>query len=300
MSFNGLSSFFIGLKNKTCDNKAVKQFLTDLLDLPDLADIPADAPAMPILRDIAALSAGIKVPAYPGGGILGTRLESRYRRICFVHQELGKLDFKQAKPGMRFDDFVFEQTDFGIYKKIPREDFYLFYEAGLNDFDDAFYKKNFGINRSAVRTIINRMYRQIDASYCCKKEEILQNPLFISIMRTLHTSLEFAPLIDSGELLRECTGLIRFLLGQSDMDKDLFFYLARGFNELFCRILCNLHNAVLTHSDGMNTTLFIAPADDTGNSALSLWGTFRPDNKAHTISLVSTAMPFSAFHSEEL
>jgi hypothetical protein len=294
MSFKGISSFFTGLKNKSYDNNAVKQFLKDL------ADIPAAVLALPILRDMAELSDGKKVPAYPGGGIIGTRLESRYRRICFVSQELGKLDFKKAQPGMRFNDFVFEQTDFGIYKKIAPEDFHLFYETGLDDFDDGFYKKNFGINRAAVRTIINRIYRQIDSSYCCREEKILRNPLLISIMRTLHTSLEFAPLIEHDELLRECTGLIRFLLDQSDLEKDMFFHLARGFNELFCRILCCLHNATVTQSDGMDTTLFTAPADDTPGAALTLWGTFRPYNKAHTIALVPAAMPFSDFHAIEI
>lgn len=290
MSFKSISSFFTLLKNKTYDNNAVNQFLTDL------SDIPVDALAMPILRDIKELGDGTRTPVYPGGGIIRTRLESRYRRICFVYQELKKLDFKKARPGMLFDDFVFEQTDFGIYKRIPQEDFYLLYEAGLDDFDDKFYIKKFRINRSAVRTIINRLYRPAGAYYCCKEEKILRNPLLISIMRTLHTSLEFVPLIGSGELLQECTGLIRFLLTQSDMDKDMFFYMAQGFNELFCRLLCNLHNVTVTHSDGMDTTLFTAAADKTETSAFTLWGTFRPLNKAHTISLVPTAMPFSDFH----
>jgi hypothetical protein len=290
MSFRDIAAFFTDLKNKTYDNGAVKQFLIDL------SDIPAPALAIPILRDIGELSAGTKAPAYPGGGIIRTRLESRYRRICFVYQELRKLDFKKAKPGMLFDDFVFEQTDFGIYKKIPMDDFYLLYDAGLDDFDDTFYKKNFRINRGAVRTIISRMYRQTGPCYYCKEEKILQNPLLISVMRTLHTSLEFVPLIGNAELLRECTGLIHFLLAQSDLGKDMFFYMAQGFNELFCRILCNLHKVTVTHSDGMNTTLFIAASGDTRTSALSLWGTFRPLNKAHTVSLVPTTMPFTAFH----
>jgi hypothetical protein len=286
MSFKGISSFFTGLKNKTCNHEAVKQFLADL------PDIPVNALAIPVLREIRDLSAGAGAPAYPGGGMIRTGLESRYRRIRFVYQELKNLDFKQAKPGVLFDDFVFEQTDFEIYKKIPKEDFYLLYDAGLEDFDDKFYKKKFGINRNAARTIISQMYRQDDSSYYCKEEKILRNPLLISIMRTLHTSLEFAPLIERKELLKECTGLIRFLLTQSDMGKDMFFYMAQGFNELFYLLLCTLHNVTVVQSDGMSTTLFTASAGGAAASAFTLWGTFRPLNKAHTIPLVPAALPF--------
>jgi hypothetical protein len=114
-------------------------------------------------------------------------------------------------------------------------------------------------------------------------------------MRTLHTSLEFVPLITKEELLRECTGLIRFLTSQSAQDKEAFFYLARDFDEVFCRLLRNLHKAEAVHADGMTTTLFMAPAGDDETSALTLWGTFRPLNKAHTIPLIPTKLPFSSF-----
>jgi hypothetical protein len=289
MSFRSVTSFFTGLKNKVYDHQSIKRLLADL------ACIPRETLPLPVLRNINEISAGGKTPAYPGEGIIGTRLESRYRRICFVYQELQKLDFKKVRPGMRFDDFVFEQTDFSIYKKIPRDDFYLFYETGLDDFDNGFYKKNFRINRGAVRAIISRMYRPIDAYYHCQDTQALRNPLFISIMRTLHTSLEFVPVIQRDELLRECTALIHFLLEQGELDKEAFFYLARDFNELFCYFLCNLHNSGVIHADGMTTSLFIAPADDTKTSALTLWGTFRPLNKAYTIALVPAALPFASF-----
>jgi hypothetical protein len=289
MSFSGVSSFFTDLKNKAYDHQSIARLLADL------ARIPGEILPLPVLRNIHEISAGGKTPAYPGEGVIRTRLESRYRRMCFVYRELQKLDFKKARPGILFDDFVFEQTDFSIYQKIPRDDFYLFYETGLDDFDDGFYKKNFRINRGAVRAIISRMYRPIDAYYHCQDTQALRNPLFISIMRTLHTSLEFVPLIKRDELLRECTALIRFLLDQGELDKEAFFYLARDFNELFCYILCNLRNAEVIHADGMITSLFIAPADDTKTSVLTLWGTFRPLNKAYTIALVPAALPFSSF-----
>jgi hypothetical protein len=222
------------------------------------------------------------------GGILGGRLDRRYRRIKIAQAELGKLDFTKAAPGTAFDDFVFAQIDFSIYRKIPAGEFALFSESGLEDFEAPFFPRFFRMDRKAVGTLIAQTYRPLDGFAVIKEDKLLKNPLLMAIMRTLHTSLEFAPFLEKEEILRECNRLIRFLeqrslerssLEQGSLGKGAYFHLARGFGKLFSQLLLALDGARVIHADGMIT----------GLSAVSggLKGTFRPHNKAYTIPLVT-------------
>jgi len=182
------------------------------------------------------------------------RVESRYRRLCFVQKELAKLDaaVKQCgaePPAGQFEDFVFAQIDFSIYKKIDDEEFTLIFDEGLDDYTEVFFTKAFGMGREAVRKIIRMAYIKIGPFWVCKKAD----PLLLSIMRTLHTSLEFAPLFSREELAGE---------------------------EQYRALITALDGVEICHGDGMTTRLFVPEA------GAALCGTFYPQGKAHTISLL--------------
>jgi hypothetical protein len=102
-------------------------------------------------------------------------------------------------------------------------------------------------------------------------------------MRSLHTALDFAPLIRSGEALEECAFLIRFLQSQSALGEDALSALTHNMDALFSALLRSLDKATVTHPDGMTTTLFIRE----GSDPPLLYGAFRPENKPHTIQLTS-------------
>jgi hypothetical protein len=199
------------------------------------------------------------------------RIESRYRRILFVHKELAKLDAaaKQQKktagisrrandserrfPSGSFEDFVFSRIDFSVYKKIDAEEFRLLFDEGLDDYTEMFYQQNFNMSREETRKVIARSYLRIGPFYLCKKA----SPLLLSIMRTVHTSLQFAPLLDAeGKQLRIMAEL--------------------------------LDGVVIRQSDNTETKLFVPAASSGGkNGAPLLCGTFYPLGKACTITLVN-------------
>jgi hypothetical protein len=241
---------------------AAGSFLRLLRDLP-----PELVLKMPVLSDIADLSGG---HAGAHRGLIRRRLDRRYARICVVHAELGKLDFKKAKPGTGLEDMVFAQTDFNRYKEINREDFNTFFDEGLDDFDDSFYKKNCMMDRGAVRNAIFHRYRLEGEHYYC----VAGNLLLLGIMRTLHTSLDFAPLIRVEETQRECETLIRFLQSQGVTVPGL----THNFSALFAALVRSLDKVTVIHPDGMAATLSL--------NGETLNGTFYPANKAHTIRLI--------------
>jgi hypothetical protein len=234
---------------------------------------------MPILTEIADISIG--KTAGPAGS-LWKRLDRRYARVCVVHSELNKLNFRNAKPGTGFDDFIFQQTDFDFYKQISAENFVLFYIEGLDDYDESFYKKNFMMDREKLKALIGRSYSPAGDSYVCKTLNGEVNPLLLGIVRTLHTSLEFLPLIGKEELHEETAVLIRFLQSRSAIDEETAANLSAGFPALFGGLLRALDGAVVTHLDTMKTTLSVKVE----NGKPALYGTFRPGNKAFTIPLV--------------
>jgi len=185
------------------------------------------------------------------------RIESRYRRILFVHKELAGLDAAakqrgKAAPSGSFEDFAFSRIDFSVYKKIDAEEFKLLFDEGLADYTDAFFQKAFNINREKARGIIARSYIQTGSFYVCKQA----GPLLLSIMRTLHTSLEFAPLFT----LQELSGADRL------------------------RLMAELLNGtIICHSDNSRTKLFVPRGNPEGPL---LCGTFYPLGKACTITLI--------------
>jgi len=213
------------------------------------------------------------------------RIESRYRRIVFVHEELERINAlakfepsaKQRVPsqqegeaagkssaieklsGRSFEDFVFSRINFSVYKKIDVEEFQLLFRDGLHDYDESFYLKIFSIGRAEVWRTINECYVKAGPFYLCKKS----SPLLLSIMRTVHTSLEFAPLLGSDDIA----------------DK----------NDLKA-VAGVLDGLVVKHDDGMETKLFIPKPEDSNNLNIPakaiLCGTFNPLGKACTIMLM--------------
>ena len=224
------------------------------------------------------------------------RIESRYRRLVFVHEELARLNamarlepaakqktspqqknqtapeelsenhpdpaVKNSPPNTlanrSFEDFVFSRINFALYKKINTEEFVLLFDKGLADYEDVFYQKAFSLSREEVQETIKKAYVKAGPVYLCKKT----SPLLLSIMRTVHTSLDFAP-----------------LLGNDDIpDKEQIKAVAGVLDGL-----------VIRHDDGMETKLFI-PKEDEKNPPIQgqplLCGTFHPLGKACTIALI--------------
>jgi hypothetical protein len=239
-----------------------------------LRELPGElALKTPVLKDIADLSGGTVTPQSP----IRRRLDRRYARICAVHGELSKLDFKKAKPGTGLEEFVFAQTDFDRYQKIDRGDFNTFFDEGLEDFEDSFFKTNFTMDRGAVRKAIFHWYKIEGEQYLCAAV----NPLLMGIMRTLHTALDFAPIIKTEETLEECKILVRFLQSKSALGEDALAGLTKNFSALYSGLLRSLNSVTVIHPDGMSTTLSFRPNE----TPPALYGTFHPSNKAHTIRL---------------
>ncbi|MDR2767490.1 MAG: hypothetical protein LBB82_04095 [Treponema sp.] len=178
--------------------------------------------------------------------LIRRRVESRYRRMCFVHGELRKLDAAADKaPAGSFDDFVFSSIDFSIYKKIEAGEFTLLFDFGLDDYEEAFFAASFKISRSETRALINKSYVKAGPWFLCKNP----NPLLLPVMRTLHTALTFAPLFPE--------------------------------NDCPAGLAAALDGVVIRHDDGMET-LLVTPQKESGR----LRGVFHPFGKAHTIDLL--------------
>jgi hypothetical protein len=241
---------------------------------------------------------------------MAARLNRRYLRISFVQEELGKLDFKKAKSGTAFDDFVFDQTDFSTYNKIDEETFRQLYIDGFGDFSGAFFEKAFGISREAALAAVKDGYQKTGVFFSRREPGMPDSSggfprfLLLSIMRTLQTSLDFLPLITAEEALTECNALIRFLQKEPRspaepwspmeplIEAESFFHLARNFNVFFGCLIHSLHNAVFVHSDGMETLLTAGPGRGEAAENLTLYGAFHPAGKAYTIPLVPTRLRF--------
>jgi hypothetical protein len=183
-------------------------------------------------------------------GLFRRRLERRYARLCFIQKELGGLDFNKPGKTASFEDFVLGQTDFSRYKEIPADDFEFFTAEGLGDFEETFFLKTFSLSRDETLSLIERSYRQEPSFY----RLIEENPLILSVMRTIQASLELGPLIRPEEV----PGIS---------------------GDLFRSLVYKLDNTIITHDDGMTTKLFLSPTGD-------LSGTFRPGNKPWTLVLI--------------
>lgn len=287
-----LRLFFITLKNQGFEGR-VPQFLMDLEELGEEA-----ANSFPILMDIHRMIPGksLNVEGEASWGPLRKGIHRRYSRIRFVHRELGKLDFSKARPGADFRDFVFEQIDFSVYRLISPEDFELFSGDGLLDFGDDFFQEAFHLDRAGTAALIRGAYHSQGAYFALRDEKLLYNPLLMSVMRTLHTSLNFAPLFTAEGVLKECIALAGYLEGrppapgEAAVGRDAYFHLAQNFGAIYPRILQALDGAVLTHRDGAKTLLSAkseeaSSRDAQGRRGLTLMGIFNPGAKPYTIAL---------------
>jgi hypothetical protein len=246
------------------------------------------------------------------GGVIWQRLERRYARLCFVQEELTRLNAlkagekKLAKPSESFEDFVFSKTDFSRYKRIARGDF-VFFTASLDDFDKHFFVNNFKKTKIEVEKLLQKCYKEIGPYYCLLRE----SPLILSIMRTLETSLDSLPLINEEEIIDELKLLSLFqnsvsfgqALGKTGQEPGFFIkskgavpkaevleqpllysflggglFKAYNIHGFFGFLLQRLDGVKVTQKDGSITTLFIDTRGD-------LSGVFTPDNKKWTLKL---------------
>lgn len=257
---------------------AVRRFLRDLGRLP-----PDMMRRLPVLTDMALLVPGgnhaapIPKSGAPSAGLLLGRLERRYRRICFVQRELERLDFSQTRPGIAFDDLVLEQADFSMYRSLSAEEFSLFSGPGLEDYEDGFFQSTFELRRKAVAGIIGGAYdreaRAEGPRFQLRDERFLRNPLFLSIMRSLHSSLDFVPLFSREEIDGEWRALHRAL--------DACAVNAAGFSQFLSILIPALDGGGMVHRDGMRTEFSV--------QGESLQGVFHPENKAYTMILLRSS-----------
>ena len=292
---NFLKSFFAetgkasGGKQKPPGAARLEPFLDLILSLK--RDLPL---SIPLLRDLAVLVTGKDNEA----GLLKKRIERRYRRLCRISSELGRLDLKkaagismstthgatQSAAGHKtLEDFVFSQIDFSRYRKMSEKDFDMLFPESLEDFDESFLKKNFGLDKTEIKSAIEGSYKKTEGEYRLQRE----TPLVLSVMRTLETSLEAAPLFTAGEIKGELQSLLGFLEGDAGSagknsgknDSTGKAKLLSGIERLYPLLVSGLDNVIITHGDSMTTKLFISPNGD-------LSGTFRPAGKPWTLVLI--------------
>jgi hypothetical protein len=259
---NFLLSFFSSLAADS-GGTDIKPFLDLVLSLK--SDLPL---SIPLLRDLAGTN-------FSQGGLLWGRIDRLYLRLCRAQAELGRLDLKKAgavqtaeKP-VNLEDIVFNSIDFSRYRKINEKEFHSFYIEGLGDFDEAFYKKNYGLAGAEIRSLILDSYKKTEGTHKLQRE----NSLVLSVMRGLEISLDSSPLFFAGEILAELQSLSDFARGNKNQPKG------EGMEKLYPLLVRNLDNVLITHSDGMTTKLFITEEGD-------LAGTFRPGNKPWTRVLI--------------
>ena len=279
-----LKSFFSGL-NKTntalpAAKTTLKPFLNFVLSLKTTLSAS-------LLRDLAAvIKAGEidsanktdnAVRADKTAGIILRRIDRRYLRLCRVQEELGGLDFGKASfgkaaSGTALEDFVFSQIDFSRYREMDEKYFNTFFPEGLSDFEDNFFRKNFSLTRAEIQSLIEGSYKKTKEFYRMEKD----NPLILSIMRSLDTSLENSPLFSAEEILKEMKQLLEYI-GSGAINGSA---LMPGMELLYPMVVASLDKVLVTHGDGMKTTLFISPQGD-------LSATFRPNNKPWTRVLIA-------------
>lgn len=187
-------------------------------------------------------------------GIIKGRLERRYLRLCRIQQELENLNLKKNQEDSSLEDFVFSKIDFSRYKEISFKLFSEFYIEGITDFDESFFEKNFDRSRTQIKIMLKASYRKTDECFMLHRD----NPVIISVMRTLDTSLEDNPLFTPAEI-------------NAEQKKHLL------------RIL---DNTVFSHDDGKKTKLFVSPNGD-------LSGTFQPGGKPWTRVLIPAHLPLN-------
>jgi hypothetical protein len=255
-------SLFAALRDGGPDLPWTRRFLAGIAGLP-----PDARGELPVLADIAALCAAAVPAGRESWGPVLRGLDRRYLRVRFVQGELERLDFRKAGEDAAFNDFVFDQIDFTAYREIADEQFALFSGEGIGDFEGAFLERAFHLDGEKIKTLIAGAYTRAGGFYHIKREGLLSDPLLMSLLRTLQTSLSFAPLFTADAVLGECRRLSGFP--------------ADG--RLYDSLLKAAHGAAFVHADGMRTEL--AAVQEEG--ALTLRGVFHPCGKAYTITLAA-------------
>ncbi|MCL2070117.1 MAG: hypothetical protein FWH19_03935 [Treponema sp.] len=261
-----LKSFFADLKKAGTDLREAAPLLKSFNEL--ILSLKRDLPlSIPLLKELANFKNNSE-------GIVFHRLERRYYRLCRLQNELSRLDLKKAAPGVssgtaNLEDFVFSQIDFSRYRAIEEKDFKMIFPDGLTDFDEAFFKNNFRLGREEVQNLIKESYEKAEGLHKLKQE----NPVILSIMRSLETSLEDSPLFTSGEITGELKNLLDFCHAAMPNNTELLYPL----------LVYGLDDTQISHSDGMTTRLFIPAQGD-------LSGTFQPAGKPWTRVLIPAAL----------
>jgi len=242
--------------------RTLKPFLDYVLSINESQPFYAD---IPILRELTGLAVNTaRTPAGP----IEKRINRLYMRLCRLQEELGRLDLKKAKPnvslGLSPEDYIFSSIDFSRYREINENYFTKLFSEGLADFGDGFLRKNFNRGRSEIKTLIGQSYKKAEGFYKIGKE----NPLILSVMRTLETSLDTLPLFSLEEVTEELDRIPAKYGGRENQEK------------LYSLLVTSLDGVIITHDDGMTTKLFIT---DSGE----LSGTFRPADKPWTLALIS-------------
>ena len=270
-----LKSFLSSLENRRPDypEKVLKPFLDFIISLnQDLHFF------IPILLELATLKTNNVMDK--AAGLLKRRIERRYLRLCRLQDELNHLNLKNAMLSRETagaarqlspEDYIFSQIDFSRYREIGERDFGLFFPEGIKDFGDDFLKRQLGLDRSGILSLIERSYEKVHRNYRIKQE----SPLILSVMRTLETSLEDLPLFSAREIKLELRSLLCYFGGGfiSSPEEIENIYM------LYSLLVYNLDNIFITQQDGSKTKLFISP-----NGELS--GTFMPDGKPWTRELI--------------
>ena len=281
-----LKKFFTGLgktglpQGPGPGKKQLIPFLDMILSLKQ--DLPL---SIPLLRDLAGIVTADTAASNTGEtGIVRRRLERCYLRLCRISGELGALDLKKAASGAKgstaLEDFVFSQIDFSRYRSMDEKEFESLFPEGIEDFDEALFKKNFGLQRQEIQSVIEGSYKKNEGKYRLQRE----TPLILSVMRTLETSLQTVPLFTAEEITEELKKLLDFLEGSGEKgrhsgERPGNVKLLPGMEQLYPLLVTGLDNVQFTHGDGMTTKLFISPRGD-------LSGTFRPGNKPWTLVLI--------------
>jgi hypothetical protein len=225
--------------------------------------------SIPLLRELALLSAGAATASLEPGPLI-SGIHRRYLRLCRLQGELAGLDLKKAKPGDSLEDFVFSKIDFSRYKEIEVKYFETLFLEGLKDFDEAFFKEKFYLDKKEIQSMIETSYKKTEGVYRLQRE----NSMILSVMRTLETSLEDLPLFTPEEINEE----LKKLPGFDDGSLWSFSPEIRNVAALFPLLVLSLDGIVI-RGEGMETKLFVSAE---GN----LEGIFQPDNKPWTRILI--------------
>ena len=224
---------------------------------------------IPLLKELAFLSTGT-IPAGLEPGPLISGIHRRCLRLCRLQVELAGLDLKKAKPGDSLEDFVFSKIDFSRYREIEVNYFEALFLNGFMDFDEAFIKEKFYLDKKEVQSLIETSYKKTDGLYRLQRE----NSMILSIMRTLETSLEDRPLFTPEEINEE----LKKLPGFDDGSLGPFSPEIRNSETLYPFLVLSLDGVVIG-GEGMETKLFVSAEG-------SLEGIFQPDNKPWTRVLI--------------